>query len=163
MSEKFDPKLHQFNPMGVKTRRAIAGDEWFDLNMNNMSEWDRYWQVFATNTNWAATWSRGIIPQQSLMSIGQGPVTSVIALQMLAFVLSVCSTVDAFLALSFVNTFTAGAVIAFLVFGPMLDIKSVIMYLGVFRPRVVFYLAALTFLAALLVGVFINLNVSLVP
>lgn len=66
MSKAFDPKMEQFNPVGLETRRKIAGDEWFELNMNNMSEWDRYWQVFATNTNWSATWSRGIIPQQTL-------------------------------------------------------------------------------------------------
>jgi uncharacterized membrane protein YraQ (UPF0718 family) len=87
-------------------------------------------------------------------------VTSVIALQLLAFVLSVCSTVDAFIALSFVNTFTTGAIIAFLVFGPMFDVKSTIMYSSVFRPRVVIYMLALTFLATLLIGVFINLNLA---
>ena len=58
--------LSAFSPLGLKTRREIAGDEWFDLNMENMTEWDRYWQIFATNTNWNGTWSRGIIPQQTL-------------------------------------------------------------------------------------------------
>ena len=110
-----------------------------------------------------ATALQMLIPQPALMSSAQQPVASVIALQALAFVLSASSTMDASLALSFVNTFTAGAIIAFLVFGPMLDIKSVSMYLGLFRPRVVFYLATLTFLSALLAGVFINLNVSLAP
>lgn len=107
-----------------------------------------------------ATALQTFVPQQTLVSIGGGSLSSVIALQLLAFVLSVCSTVDAFLALSFINTFTTGAVIAFLVFGPMLDIKSVIMYLGVFRTRVVVYLCLLVFLMALVMGVFINLNLN---
>jgi uncharacterized membrane protein YraQ (UPF0718 family) len=143
----------KFSILNVRLQRAlsIASDEFFDMG--------RYLVIGIL----IATTLQTFIPQQALVGIGQGPVTSVIALQVLAFVLSVCSTVDAFLALSFVNTFTAGAIIAFLVFGPMLDIKSLIMYLGVFRPRVVFYLAALTFLSALLVGVFINLNIILTP
>jgi hypothetical protein len=33
----------------------------------------------------------------------------------------------------------------------------------VFRPRVVFYIAMLTFLSTLLVGVFVNLNINLTP
>lgn len=99
-------------------------------------------------------------PQSALLSVGRGPVTSVIALQVLAFVISVCSTVDAFIALSFLGTFTPGAIIAFLVFGPMVDIKSVVMYADVFRPRAIFYIVALTFLATLLIGVFINLNIA---
>ncbi len=106
-----------------------------------------------------ATALQTFVPQQTLVSIGGGSISSVIALQLLAFALSVCSTVDAFLALSFINTFTTGAIIAFLVFGPMLDVKSIVMYLGVFRARVVVYLSILVFLMALVIGVFINLNV----
>ncbi len=58
--------LKDFSPLGLKTRREIAGDEWFNLNMENMTEWDRYWQIVATNTNWHTTWARGIIPRQTL-------------------------------------------------------------------------------------------------
>ena len=45
--------------------------------------------------------------------------------------------------LAFANTFTTGALLAFLVFGPMVDIKSLAMFLGVFRRRPVVYLASL--------------------
>lgn len=127
---------------------SVATDEFFDMG----------WFLIVGTL--IATTLQTFIPQQALIGIGRGPVTSVIALQVLAFVLSVCSTVDAFLALSFVNTFTVGSIIAFLVFGPMVDIKSTTLYLNVFRPRVVFYIIALSFLSALLIGVFINLNVA---
>jgi len=127
---------------------GVATDEFFDMG--------RFLVVGAL----IATTLQTFVPQQALIGIGRGPVSSVIALQLLAFVLSVCSTVDAFLALSFVNTFTVGAIIAFLVFGPMVDIKSTMLYLNVFRPRVVFYMVALCFLSSLLIGVFINLNVA---
>ncbi len=127
---------------------GIAADEFFDMG--------RYLVIGIL----IATTLQTFLPQSTLVGIGRGPVTSVIALQVLAFVLSVCSTVDAFLALSFVNTFTIGAVIAFLVFGPMIDIKSMFMYWSVFRPRVVIYIALLVFLSVLLVGVFVNLNIA---
>ena len=98
--------------------------------------------------------------QELVLSIGQGPVGSVMAMQALGFVLSVCSTVDAFLALAFVGTFTTGSILAFLTLGPMLDIKSVTMFLGIFRPRVVAYLILLPVLMTMLVAIFYNLNVA---
>ncbi len=93
--------------------------------------------------------------------LASNPVNSVFVMQATAFVLSVCSTVDAFLALAFANTFTTGSILAFLVFGPMVDIKSTMMFLGVFKRRVVFYLIALPFLLTALLAIFINLNLRL--
>ena len=127
---------------------GVAADEFFDMG--------RYLVIGSL----IATTLQTLIPQQVLVSIGNSPVTSVIALCALAFVLSVCSTVDAFIALSFVNTFTSGSIIAFLVFGPMVDIKSTLMFLGVFRRKVVVYLFVLPLLAAILIGLVINLNVG---
>jgi hypothetical protein len=75
----------------------------------------------------------------------------------LAFVLSICSTVDAFVALSFVNTFTTGSILGFLVFGPMVDIKSAMMFLSVFRRRVVVYLILLPLAMTLVIALFVNL------
>lgn len=136
--------------MGARIQAALnaAADDFFDMA--------RYMVAGIL----IATALQTFVPQQALVSIGGGSVSSVIALQALAFALSVCSTVDAFLALSFLNTFTTGAILAFLVFGPMLDVKSVIMYLGVFRTRVVVYLSILVFLMVLVMGVFVNLNIG---
>ncbi len=127
---------------------GVAADEFFDMG--------RYLIAGAL----LAALLQTFVPQSALVAIGAGPLTSVLALSALAFVLSVCSTVDAFLALSFVNTFTAGAIVAFLVFGPMVDIKSSLMFLGVFRRRVVVYLILLPLLAGLAVGLFVNFNLA---
>ena len=102
-----------------------------------------------------------VVPQSALLSIGRGSVVSVIAMQALAFVLSICSTVDAFVALAFAGTFTTGSILAFLTFGPMVDIKSALMFLGVFQKRTVLYLILLPLLLTLLIGVAWNLNVGL--
>lgn len=102
-----------------------------------------------------------LVPQSMLLAIGQDAVTSVLAMQALAFVLSVCSTVDAFLALAFSGLFTTGSIITFLTFGPMVDIKSALMFLGVFQRRIVLYLILLPLLLTLLIGVFWNLNIGI--
>jgi uncharacterized protein len=101
-----------------------------------------------------------VLPQAALLTVSGGPVLSVLALTALAFILSICSTVDAFIALAFAPTFTTGSIVAFLVFGPMVDIKSTLMYLGVFRRRTVFYLIGLPLLMTVLAAVFINLNTT---
>ena len=102
-----------------------------------------------------------LVPQSALLAVGRGPILSVIAMQALAFVLSICSTVDAFLALAFSGAFTTGSIVTFLTFGPMVDIKSALMFLGVFQRRVVLYLIILPLLLTLLIGVFWNLNIGL--
>jgi uncharacterized protein len=77
------------------------------------------------------------VQTSTLVSIGQGPVSSSLVMMTLAFILSLCSEADAFIASSFRTTFSTGSLIAFLVFGPMLDIKNLLMMLGTFRKRLV--------------------------
>jgi uncharacterized membrane protein YraQ (UPF0718 family) len=102
-----------------------------------------------------------LVPQAALLAVGQGPVISVLVMQALAFVLSICSTVDAFVALAFAGSFTTGSILAFLTFGPMVDIKSSLMFLGVFQRRVVVYLIVLPLLLTLLLGVAWNLYIGI--
>jgi uncharacterized protein len=96
------------------------------------------------------------IPQSILLNVGHGPVISVLVMMGLAILLSICSTVDSFVALGFINAFSTGSVLAFLLYGPMVDIKSTLMFLQVFRPRVVFYLVAIPFVLTLLISVILN-------
>lgn len=96
-------------------------------------------------------------PQSVLLQFGQGPLLSVVILMALAVILSICSTVDAFIALSFASTFSPGAVLAFLVFGPMVDIKSLLMYTQVFRRRALILIVLLPLVLSLLSGLLVNL------
>lgn len=99
------------------------------------------------------------VPREAILALGSSPVTSILAMMVLALVVSICSTVDSFFALSFASTFTSGSLLAFLVFGPMIDLKGVGLMLSIFKPRAVFYLfalaAQLTFLFSLLVNLYI--------
>ena len=97
------------------------------------------------------------IPQAGLLNLGQGPLSSVLVMIVLAVLLSICSTVDAFIALAFAGTFSAGSILAFLVYGPMVDIKSTLMFLRVFRKKTVFTLVLLPFILVVLIGVVVNL------
>jgi uncharacterized protein len=140
--------LHTVEPVRVKLQHAfrIAGDEFFEMG--------RYLIIGSM----LAALMQTLVPQSTLLAIGSGPVRSVLVMQITAFVLSVCSTVDAFLSLAFVRTFTTGSILSFLIFGPMVDIKSTLMFLGVFRRKTVLYLVVLSFLLVLLIGIFVNLN-----
>lgn len=93
------------------------------------------------------------IPREWILLLGQGTVSSILAMMLLSVVVSVCSTVDSFFALSFVSTFTSSSLLAFLVFGPMIDIKSIGLLLSIFQRRIVVYLlllaGQLTFLLSL--------------
>jgi|APCry1669193181_1035450.scaffolds.fasta_scaffold01236_9 alkylhydroperoxidase/carboxymuconolactone decarboxylase family protein YurZ len=65
-------KLKDFSPAGMNARAEVAGDEWFKVNMENMTEWDKYWQIHATNTSWSTTWARGIVPRETLSMVTMG-------------------------------------------------------------------------------------------
>jgi uncharacterized protein len=127
---------------------ATAGDDFLDMS--------RYLIVGSM----LAAGMQTLVPQPVLLALGGGAISSILAMMLLAFVLSICSTVDAFLALAFANTFTPASILAFLVFGPMVDIKSALMFLSVFKRRTVLYLILLPLLVTLFIAVYLNLNVS---
>jgi uncharacterized protein len=76
------------------------------------------------------------VPQSIIGSIAGTPVLDLVAMMGLAFLLSLCSESDAFVAASFVQ-FGAGPQLAFLVFGPLLDTKLSFLYSGTFNPGLV--------------------------
>lgn len=129
-----------------KVRQAflIATDEFFEIG--------RYLVIGSM----IAAGLQTFVPQSLLLSVGNGPVASVVVMVFLAVILSICSTVDAFVALGFASTFSLGSIVAFLVFGPMVDIKTTIMMLRVFRKRTVAYLIVIPLLLSILAGLIIN-------
>ena len=72
-------------------------------------------------------------------------------LMVMAFVLSLCSTTDAFI-IAADNLFPAVAKLAFLVFGPMMDLKLIFLYSTVLKPRAVAALAVSLFIAVYAAG-----------
>jgi len=133
---------------GLKTAIKLAGEEFFEMG--------RYLIIGSL----LAALMQTFISKEAISALASNPVNSVLVMAGLAFVMSLCSTVDAFLALSFARTFTTGSILTFLTFGPMVDIKTTSMYMGMFRRRTVFYLVVLPFLISVLIGIALNLNVK---
>lgn len=101
-----------------------------------------------------------LVPREVILNLGAGPVSSVAAMMLLSGLVSICSTVDSFFALSFASMFTSGSLLAFLVFGPMIDLKGVGLLLSIFKPRAVIYLFAVAAQLTFLLTLFINLHVN---
>ena len=99
-----------------------------------------------------------LVPRSALVALGTNPVLSVAALMLLAVVISICSNVDAFFILSFGSTFLPGAIVAFLVLGPVVDVKLLALMRTTFTTRT---LAQITLIAVLFTGA-LGLVVNLV-
>ena len=83
------------------------------------------------------------LPQSIIAGVARTAVVGTLALMAMAFLSSLCSEADAFVAVSFTQ-FPLGSQLAFLVFGPMLDFKLTFLYGAAFRKRFVIGLAAVT-------------------
>ncbi len=97
--------------------------------------------------------SQTIIPREVITAIGSDVFLSVLAMLALSFVISICSSVDAFFALAYAGTFGPGAILAFLVAGPMVDIKMVALMKSTFRIRVIAIIVGSILLLAFITGV----------
>lgn len=95
------------------------------------------------------------VKTSTLMALGHGAVSSNVVMMGLSYILSLCSSADAFIASSFRSTFNDSAIIAFLVFGPMFDIKNTLMMLSQFKTKFVFSLFAYVFILVLVLSLLI--------
>jgi uncharacterized protein len=77
------------------------------------------------------------------------PYLSIPAMMGLAVILCLCSEADAFVAASFTEM-SASSKLAFLVLGPMLDLKLILMYTSVFRLKLILILITCTVTLTLL-------------
>ncbi|EJN93451.1 permease [Streptococcus ratti] len=75
------------------------------------------------------------VPTRILTTIGHSPLTAILVMMLLAFILSLCSEADAFIGTSLLATFGVAPVVAFLLIGPMVDIKNLMMMKNVFKGR----------------------------
>jgi uncharacterized membrane protein YraQ (UPF0718 family) len=81
-------------------------------------------------------------------------ILAILLMMGLAILLCLCSEADAFIAASFISLRPA-AKVAFLVLGPMLDIKLFFMYTRVFRPRLIY-----TIIICVVVQVFVYASLT---
>ena len=83
-----------------------------------------------------------LLPQSLVSGVARTAVVGTLALMAIAYVSSLCSEADAFVAVSFTQ-FPLGSQLAFLVFGPILDFKLTFLYGAAFKKRFIIGLAVL--------------------
>jgi uncharacterized membrane protein YraQ (UPF0718 family) len=91
------------------------------------------------------------MPTAWMQAIADHAVISVIVLALLAVVLSICSEADAFVAASF-TSFSLTARLAFLVVGPMVDLKLFSLQVGTFGRSFAIRFAPTTFAVAVIMS-----------
>lgn len=136
-------------PRGRRLRRAVAG---FAEETATMLP------ALVVGSLLAAAIQVGV-SRDVLGALGANPIWSVIALMALAFIVAICSNVDAFFILAFGATFTPGSIVAFLVFGAMVDIKMIAMMRTTFTTRALILLVGVVALTTLALGFGVNLLV----
>lgn len=97
-----------------------------------------------------------VVPRAMLLSLGSSPLISILAMIALAFIVSICSNVDAFFALAFSTTFTTGAIVSFLVFGPMIDIKMLTLMRTTYKTIALVRITVLVLLFTIVLGLVVN-------
>ncbi len=96
----------------------------------------------------AAATLQTAIPKSVVDAFASSPVLSVLALAVLAVLLALCSEADAFVAAG-LKQFSLTARLAFLVVGPMVDVKLIALQMGTFGRAFTLRFAPLTFVCAL--------------
>ncbi len=92
-----------------------------------------------------AAFLRTIIPVSSFTGLSDSPWIIIFLMMVMAVIMNLCSEADAFIAATFRWLVPGSAQLGFMVLGPMLDLKLIMMYLSVFRKRAILLLSVLTF------------------
>jgi uncharacterized membrane protein YraQ (UPF0718 family) len=126
---------HDHRSTGEKTASAVraATKDFLDVT------------VFFVLGAAVATLFNTSVNQQVIMPLAEDRFLAVGSMMALASLLSLCSTSDAFVAATF-TAFPSTSKLAFLVFGPVVDLKLIFIYGLVFRKRFIVCLVAGLFL-----------------
>ncbi|NUS72485.1 MAG: permease [Corynebacteriales bacterium] len=99
----------------------------------------------------AAAFLKVVVPAQWLNVLADNPLLAVLAMAVLAVILSLCSEADAFVAAS-LSQFSLSSRLVFLVVGPMIDLKLFAMQVGTFGRSFAFRFGPATFVVAMAVS-----------
>jgi len=96
-----------------------------------------------------AALAQTFIDRNAFLEVAGQPVAAILLMMALAVAINLCSEADAFVASSFRGLVPLSAQMAFLLLGPILDLKLLLMYQTLFRRRVIAVLAGFMVLAVL--------------
>ncbi len=96
------------------------------------------------------------IDRSAMIAFSRTPFASILIMMAMAIALNLCSEADAFIAASFQGILPMNAQLAFLLTGPMFDLKLLLMYRTLFTPRAILVFSTIIlsaiFAAAVLFG-----------
>ncbi|MFI8576001.1 permease [Rossellomorea aquimaris] len=102
-----------------------ASDEFFDMGK------------FLIIGAFVAAGFQTYLDRELLVGIGTNEVLAPAVMMGFAYIISLCSEADAFVASSFGSIFSASSILAFLVYGPMIDFKNTLLMLAYFNKKFV--------------------------
>lgn len=88
-----------------------------------------------------AAFVRSVTPMDIFSHLLANPEQAIVLMMVLAVLLNLCSEADAFIAASFRGVLPGSAQMAFMVLGPMFDVKLLLMYFSIFRKRLIMALS----------------------
>lgn len=86
-----------------------------------------------------------MLPRSVMNVFNDNQVLSILVLMIFAYLISLCSTSDSFVGKSLLQSFSKGSVMAYLLLGPMIDVKNTFVLLGNYKKSFVITLISLIF------------------
>lgn len=130
-----------------KTSRIHAIGHVLDRSLDEFFDTGRYLMIGALLSASMQTY----LPTKWILTLGSTKLLAIFVMIILAVILSLCSEADAFIGSSLLSLFGQAPVIAFLVFGPMVDIKNLLMMKRYFNTR---FIVSMVGLVALVVVIY---------
>lgn len=130
-----------------KTSHIHAIGHVLDHSLDEFFDTGRYLMIGALLSASMQTY----LPTKWILTLGSTKLLAIFVMIILAVILSLCSEADAFIGSSLLSLFGQAPVIAFLVFGPMVDIKNLLMMKRYFNTR---FIASMVGLVALVVVIY---------
>lgn len=96
-----------------------------------------------------------LLPRNILTMFNNNTYLSVITLMLFAYLISLCSTSDSFVGKSLLSIFNQSSVVAYLLLGPMIDIKNTIVLFGNYKKSFVITLITLIFILIFIASVLV--------
>lgn len=94
-----------------------------------------------------------LLPRNTMTMFNENLVLSIVVMMVFAYLISLCSTSDSFVGKSLLSTFSEGSILAYLLLGPMIDVKNTIVLLGNFKKKFTITLISLIFIAIFIICV----------
>ncbi|MBO5530514.1 MAG: permease [Bacilli bacterium] len=93
-----------------------------------------------------------IVPRSVITTFNNNNILSIIVLMVFAYLISLCSTSDSFVGKSLLSSFTESSIVAYLLLGPMIDIKNTFVLLGNYKKKFVVTLISLIFIVIFIIS-----------